>query len=321
MKLSPAITVVCMLVTFDVSAATLQVGVGRQFTTLGAAARVAQDGDVVDIFPGNYAQGAVWFANNLTLELAPGSKPGSVTIKGTVNRKGVFDIKGDDNIVDGLRFGYATSTDANGAGIRAEGHNITIRNSEFYENEMGVLVTPVVGKQLGDATFDHCVFALNGTKKSGYVGHSIYGNYLGTLTVTNSKFVEGVIGHYIKSRALSSTIHDNVIDDTNGSASYLINIPQGGAANIYNNQMIKGEHATNCCIAVSYGEEMYKGGAFINPPGQVSIDTNIFTNYSKHDVIFVANKSLPANPVALNGNTITAAAGSVTLLVGPGTTN
>ncbi len=301
--------------------ATLQVGAARQFTTLGAAAAAAKAGDTIDIYPGSYSQGAVWYANNLLIELAPGSKAGSVTIRGTVNNKGVFDIKGDDVVVDGLRFTNATSTDYNGAGIRAEGHNVTVRNSSFYANQMGMLITPVPGKQGGSATIINCDFDFNGFTGSTAFGHAIYGNYLGYMSVTGSKFTRQKVGHYVKSRALTTDVLNNSIDDTNGSASYLVDIPQGGAATVSNNILIKGINPSNCCIAISYGEEMYKGGAFVNPPGGVTLQSNNFTNYSAHGVDFVANKSNPVNPVALVGNTLIAKAGSVAPLYGAGTVN
>ncbi len=301
------------------SGATLEVGVGQAYTTLGAAAVAARDGDTVNIHPGTYTQGAVWSANGLTLQAASGAKLGSVVIKGAVNNKGIFDIKGDDATVIGLEFEYAKVGDANGAGIRSEGHNITVRNCEFYANEMGILITAVAGHQGGSVTVDASIFDMNGTKRSGYIGHAVYANYVGSVSVTNSTFKREIIGHYIKSRALSTYIHDNHIDDTSGSASYLINIPQGGSADIQNNVLIKGAKAANCCIAISYGEEMYKGATYQNAPGPVMIANNPFTNLSPHGVYFVKNASTPANPVALVGNVLTAKAGSIIPLIGPGT--
>ena len=300
---------------------TLQVGVGRQFTTLGAAAAAAKAGDTVDVYPGSYSQGAIWYANNLLIELAPGSLAGSVTIHGTVNNKGVFDIRGDDVVVDGLRFTNASSTDYNGAGIRAEGHNITVRSSSFYANQMGMLITPIPGKRGGSATIINCDFDFNGFTGTTAFGHALYGNDLGYMSVTGSKFTRQKIGHYVKSRALTTDVQNNMIDDTNGTASYLVNIPQGGAATVSNNILIKGINATNCCIAISYGEEMHKGGAYVNSPGVVTIESNNFTNYSAHRVDFVANKSTPLNPVALVTNTLVASAGSIVPLYGAGTVN
>ena len=310
------------LVASSVHAATLEVGAGKAFTTLSAAAKVAQDGDTVTIFPGIYASGADWKANRLTLQASPNTRLGGVVIKGPVNNKGIFQIEGDDVTVTGLKFTYARSTDGNGAGIRSEGHNITISNCAFYANQMGVLVTPGKTKTGSIVTIDASTFDNNGTSLAGYIGHAIYAvQGVDTLTVTNSTFLREIIGHFIKSRAFNTQVRGNKLDDTNGSASYLINVPQGGAADIQNNIMIKGSAAANCCIAISYGEEMIKGGSYVNPPGIVLVQDNSFTNYSNHTVTFFKNASTPPNPVALVNNTISAQRGTVNPLYGPGTVN
>ena len=300
------------------SAATLEVGFGQAFTTLPAAAVAARDGDTVNIHPGIYAQGAIWYANRLTLQASAGAKLGAVVIKGTVANKGVFEIKGDDATVIGLDFQYARSTDGNGAGIRSEGHNITVSNCEFFANEMGMLITANVGHQGGFVTVDGSVFDLSGTTVAGHIGHAFYANYVGSVRVTNSTFTRGSIGHYIKSRALTTYVHNNVVDDTNGSASYLINVPQGGAADIQNNVLIKGARAANCCIAISYGEEMHKGGVYVNAPGVVLIANNQFTNHVPTRVTFVQDSSIPANPVTLVTNRLTASSGTIAPLVRAG---
>ena len=320
MRALPLLSLGLFSVTVSASAATIEVGAGKAFTTLGAAAKAAQDGDIINIFPGVYTTGADWKANSLTIQAVPGTKLGGVVIKGTVNNKGVFDIEGDDATVIGLKFTYAHSTDGNGAGIRAEGHNITVQNCEFYGNEMGMLITPVPGKTGSTATIDSSVFDYTGTKVGTHIGHGVYavkGNDL--LSVTNSTFTRDFVGHGIKSRALSTYVHDNTVDDTNGTASYLINVPQGGAADIQNNILIKGSKASNCCIAISYGEEMIKGGTYVNPPGPVLVQNNQFTSYRNSKVTYFKNASTPPNPVALVGNTLTAVAGTIVPLVGPGT--
>lgn len=305
------------------NAATIEVGAGRRFTTLAAAAAAAQDGDTVDIFPGSYASGAAWTANNLLIEAAPGSKHGAVAVKGPVNGKGIFDVIGDDVRIDNIRFNYASVADGNGAGIRAEGHNLTVANSQFYHDEDGMLITPLPGKEGGAVTVTACTFDLNGTNRSGYAGyaHAIYANHLGLLTVTGSKFTRAVEGHFVKSRALNTVVTGNTLDDTKGTDSYLIDVPQGGPADIENNVLIKGANAANHSVAIAYGEEMAGGPALQNPPGPVTISNNHFTNRNANTVIFVNNASTPPNPVMLTGNALTPAAGPITPLSGPGTIN
>ena len=53
--------------------------------------------------------------------------------------KAIWVIAGDDVTVENITFSGARVPDQNGAGIRAEGKNLTVRSSRFYDNENGIL--------------------------------------------------------------------------------------------------------------------------------------------------------------------------------------
>ncbi|MCA3256159.1 MAG: right-handed parallel beta-helix repeat-containing protein [Alphaproteobacteria bacterium] len=299
-------------------AATLTVGTGRTYSTLAAAAAAARAGDTVIVYPGTYA-GATWAASGVTIMRAAGTAAGSVVVTGkAVSDKGLFVVRGSNVTIDGLSFRGARSSSGNGAGIRQDGQNLTVRNSRFYDNEMGILSTPWVPAKGGSLTVSNSQFDYTKARLSGRIGHAIYGNDLDMLTVTGSRFTRGFTGHYIKSRAKASTLTGNTIDDTYGTASYLIDIAEGGKATISGNTLIKGAKASNCCIAIAYGFEMAKGGSFVNPAGAVLIADNRFTSERASTVYFTANKSSPVNKVTLSGNSLTASAGKVVPLYGAG---
>ena len=302
------------------SAEIIEVGPSKSIKTMAAAASAARDGDTIHIFAGNYTRGAVWTAHDLTIRLAPGERANSVRISGAVNNKAIFNIKGDNNVVDGLRFNNARVADGNGAGIRLDGGDLTVRNCYFSGNEMGILSTPFAGHE-GYLTVETSTFNYIESKVSGRIGHGIYTGDARTLelTVRNSKFYRAIEGHYIKSRSGVTSITGNLIDDTSGKASYLIDLPQGGTATISANTMIKGATPSNCCVAIAYGAEMYKGASYQNAPGPVAIDGNQFTNKSDSTVNFVNNVSTPVNPVALTANTLVAQGGTIVALRGSGT--
>lgn len=299
-------------------AATLSVGSGKPYTTLAKAAAAAKSGDTIVIYPGTYA-GAAWTANNLTIMRAPGTAAKSVVVTGkAVSDKGLFVVRGSNITVDGIYFRGARSSSGNGAGIRQDGQNLTVRNSAFYDNEMGILSTPWVPAKGGSLTVSNSSFDYTKSRLSGRIGHAIYGNELDTLNVTGSTFRRTFTGHYIKSRAKASTITGNSIDDSSGTGSYLIELAEGGKATVTGNTLVKGAKASNCCIAISYGSEMSKGGSFVNPAGPVLIADNRFTNKRASTVYFVANKSKPVNPITLRGNTLTATAGKIVPIYGTG---
>ena len=62
------------------------------------------------------------------------------------------------------------------------------------------------------------------------------------------------IGHEIKSRALNTTITNSRIYDLNGTASYSIDLPDGGNALIQNNIIQQGSSSHNPII-ITAGEE------------------------------------------------------------------
>jgi hypothetical protein len=63
-----------------------------------------------------------------------------VTIAGSAcERKALFVTRGDDIAIDNICFVGANVPDRNGAGIGAEGRNLEVKNSCFFDNEDGLL--------------------------------------------------------------------------------------------------------------------------------------------------------------------------------------
>jgi hypothetical protein len=141
-------------------------------------------------------------------------------------------------------------------------------------------------------------------------GHGIYAGHIKLLRVEHSKFLEQHEGHHIKSRAArTEVIGCDIQDGPIGNSSYLIEIPNGGAVLIENNQMSKGRMTSNGGTAISIGAE-----GDINPPGPIVVRDNTFVNDQDRPTVFVRN--FAATPAELSGNVLT---GSVTPLSGPGT--
>ena len=298
-------------------AAILEVGPQSLYRTLPQAAAAAQNGDTVLIHAGFYTEGAQWNASNLTIKNAPDTPAGAVIVSGgTVAGKGLFVTRGNNIVVEGIRFENAKVPSGNGAGIRGEGYNLTVRNSQFIGNENGILVTSRTAG--GTLIVDNSFFDATRSQRPGSLGHSLYANYVDNVIVRNSVFQRDYTGHYIKSRALSTIVSNTVIDDTHGTASYLIDIAQGGSARIVENTLTKGASASNCCTAIAYGFETHKGGAFVNPPGRMLVSHNIFTNLRNSTVGFVVNETTPSQPAILEDNIIQAVRGRVIPLQGPG---
>ena len=297
------------------NAATLRVGSAQKYKTLQAASDVARDGDVIEIDAGVYTTGATWYDNFLTIRPAPGVAAGDVIVRGgTVQGKALFVTAGDNILVNGIRFEDAAVPHRNGAGIRAQGNNLTVVNSEFVRNENGILATGSgednvltisnsrfvdTRSPAGDSVLTHAV----------YVGKSIT-----ELVVEDSYFTRTTNGHHVKSRAMATTVRDSVLDDGNGTTSYLIEASEGGQLIVVGNTLVKGPNARNP-NAIAFGTETHKGGDYVNPPSYVFIGDNKFTSRMDAKVKLLLNRT---DTVAeLHENDITVKAGSFRLAYGP----
>ena len=283
------------------SAATLEVGPGRRLTVPSEAARVARDGDTIAIDAGDYVDCAVWTRRNLVIE---GRGRGAVIRRRVCDEKGVFVTVGDHITIRNLTFADARAPSHNGAGIRAEGGDLTVENSRFVDNENGILSGPSDGTILVRGS----EFRGNGTCEAA-CAHAIYAGRIGLLRVERSRFSGTHQGHDIKSRARRTELIDNVIEDgPHGSSSYLVDMPNGGATLIQGNRMTKGPKSDNPGTAISVGAE-----GVSNPTPWLVVRNNRFVNRQTVHTVFVRN--LTATEARLAGNVLR---GDVTPLDGPG---
>jgi hypothetical protein len=272
-------------------ATALTVGPGMGFAVPSEAARMSKPGDTIQIFPGTYADCTSWEADGLTIE---GVGPGVIIADKVCNDKGIFITKGRDITVRNITFTAAHASNHNGAGIRAEGVNLTVEDSRFIANEDGILAGDNPSSTI---TIRNSYFSGNGNCIAA-CAHGIYANHIALLHVENSQFVEQHVGHHIKSRAARTEIVNNTVQDgPNGSASYLVDLPNGGIITISGNVFEKGPRSENRQVAISIGGEKAKG---LNPAGEIRIEDNVLSNDAGIATAFVKNYT--DNPVLLQRN-------------------
>ena len=115
---------------------------------------------------------------------------------------------------------------------------------------------------------------------------------MGTLTLEHSAFLDAVVGHEIKSRAENTIITNNVIaDGATGTASYSIDLPNGGNAIIEHNVIEKGPNAQNPVI-ITTGEE---GNIYASSSLLVSHNL-ILNDETAHSVTAVRNDTSEDRP-------------------------
>jgi hypothetical protein len=284
-----------LVLSASAQAATLQVGPGKTFATPCAAIAAASAGDTIQIDPsGNYAGDVcAWSTNNLHI-LGTGSSRVVIDANGRNSQgKGTWVINGaDGTIIENIEFKNASVPDRNGAGIRIDGGSLTVRNCYFHDNQNGILA----GGGSGTMLVEFSEFFHNGAGDG--FSHNIYvGNYAKFIFRYNYSH-GSVIGHLFKSRAAANDVYYNRLsDEATGTASYEIDIPNGGKSYIVGNLIEKGPNAQNSALLSYQGEGASSG----NPNHELFIINNTMVNDLGHGT-FVSVDGSVTTPVVIKNN-------------------
>ncbi|WP_243059488.1 NosD domain-containing protein [Nocardioides sp. SR21] len=234
---------------------TWRVGPDRELRTPSAAAAVAGDGDTVLIDAGSYAGDvATWTQDDLTLR-GVGGRAHLRADGEHAQGKAIWVIAGDRTTVDRIEFSGTTVPDGNGAGIRQEGTDLTITRSWFHHNQNGILTG---ADSASDIVITGSRFFRNGAGDG--QTHNIYVGAVRSLTVTGSYLWGADTGHELKSRAARNTVVANLITDRDATASYSIDLPNGGRSLVAGNVVVQGPSSENSAL-VSYGAEGLTGSS------------------------------------------------------------
>ena len=285
------------------TAAVLMVGPNQVYSTPSEAARAARPGDTIKIAAGTYYDCTVLTTNNVIIE---GAALGVVLTDTTCQGKAIFVVHANDVTVKGITFQRARVPDANGAGIRAEGTNLTVEHSKFLNNQQGILAgnNPTSSIIIRNSEFVHNGACIRSC------AHGIYVGQIALLRIEHSRFFDTQAAHHIKSRALRTELIENHIEDgPTGTASYEVDIPNGGALVMTGNVIQKGPKNQNHTAAVMIGEE-----GVSQPTPELLFKENVFTNNGP-PTAFV--KNITATPAQLIGNIFRGQ--DITPLTGDGT--
>ena len=236
------------------SARVLRVGPKREFETVAAAAHAATDGDVVEIDPGTYPGDVVIWPQSHLLVRGAGSRPLI-----TANGKGVEDrdiwlFTGDEVVIENVEISGARSRFENGAAIRHIGAGLTLRHVYLHDNENGVL-TGNRYTETNQVLIEFSEFARNGDGR-GYA-HNIYIGRSKRFELRYSFSHESRGGHLVKSRAQNNVIaYNRLTDGEDGTSSYIIDIPEGGAAVVLGNVIEQGPATINNGMISFAGEDV-----------------------------------------------------------------
>ena len=233
------------------AAAVIRVGPQAAVQRIAEAARIAHDGDRVEIAAGTYrGDVAVWHQDDLTIVgLGDG-----VTLDAhgrSAEGKAIWVFRGGRVRIENITFRNTRVAGRNGAGIRFERGTLEVRRCTFEHNQMGLLTSndPTAVLKIRDSRFAAA------PHQTDSLPHLLYAGRIARLEVIGSHFSGGYAGHLIKSRARQTELRYNfLVDGPGGQASYEVDLPNGGRALLLGNVIAQSPQTQNTTV-VAYGAE------------------------------------------------------------------
>jgi hypothetical protein len=258
----------------------VRVGPDQAIRSVAEAARLARDGDVVEIAAGEYrADVAVWLQKRLLIRAAGGTV--RLHADGALAEgKAIWVMRGGEFDVSGVEFVGARATDRNGAGIRIESGRLRVRDCLFWDSDSGIMTGRAAGRGVERVEIERSEF--------GYLGHGdgqshhVYVEASELFRVTGSYFHHGNVGHLIKTRSAVNDIRYNrITDEHGGRAAYEIDLPNGGIAVLVGNVLQQNRDTENPAL-ISYGREGWKW-----PVNRLFLVNNTLVNEHPHGGAFL----------------------------------
>ena len=136
-----------LAVAVPAAAGTLTVGPGMTYATPCAAIAAAQPGDEVDVSPGTYTDTCSIAVQGLTLKGVGATQP-KIDLTGLTpyGEKAIYVIDASGVTIENLELTGAVISAAegeNGAAIRIEAQNLTVRGCYIHDNQDGILGEPL----------------------------------------------------------------------------------------------------------------------------------------------------------------------------------
>jgi MYXO-CTERM domain-containing protein len=275
-------------------ATTLTVGPGKMYAAPCAAIAAAADGDTIEIdAAGSYAGDVCAVPKNRLTLRGVGGRPRIDAAGRNHGGKGIWVISGNDTTVENIEFSGATVPDKNGAGIRQEGQNLTVRGCYFHDNEDGILSG---GGASTEIIIEYSEFANNGFGDG--FSHNMYIGNEGRFTLRYSYSHAAKVGHLVKSRAAENYILYNRLSGEDGTGSYEIDLPNAGTSYIIGNLVQQGPSTQNSTV-VTYGIE---GATPQNPGHTLFVVNNTFVNDRAAGGTFISVGSAITTPAFIANN-------------------
>ncbi len=256
-----------------VYSATWHVGPTRTYTKPSQVSTLVSIGDSILIDAGTYiGDTAQWSAANIVL-MGSGGMAWLNSGGHVYGDKGIWVINGANTTVINIEFSgaVADTLSNNGAGIRLQAPGLVVSHCSFHDNQNGILTG---ADATSDIIIEYSEFNNNGTTGpgSGFC-HNLYVGHIHSLTFRYNFTHHAIVGHDLKSRASTNyVLYNRISDESTGTASRDIDLPNGGLAVIMGNIIEKGPLAQNSNF-LGYGLE-----GMTNIDSELYVINNTFVN-------------------------------------------
>ena len=278
----------------------VRVGPTRTYKTPCAAIAVAHANDVIEIDAATYSGDVCVIATSgLTLR-GVGGRPKLDAAGHSAEGKAIWVIRNPSTTIENIEFANAVVTDNNGAGIRHERGNLTIRHCYFDHNQDGILTG---ADSTSDVVIEYSEFAFSGNTPTPGQEHNMYIGAIHSFTLRGSYSHDVTEGNLVKSRARTNYILYNRITGEGGTDSYELDLPNGGRSYVIGNIIEQGPSSPNHSI-IEYGAEGIPSGRATD---LFVVNNTIVNDASAGTFVFVSGSV--TTPVTLRNN----------IFAGPGT--
>lgn len=217
---------------------------GKPIKSLARASQLIFDGAVLELGSGTYRMPLVIPADDVAI-----IGRGHVIFDGAAAQgKATFVLQGDRTRIQNIECRNVAVRDRNGACVRLEGRDLTLRHVYFHSSQQGLLGGGNLGTvKVLDSRFENLGMAGR--------AHGIYVGGGDELKIVDSLFLASRDqGHEIKSRTASTTIRRSVVASLDGDDSRLIDISNGGRLTITDSVLAQGPASVNQ-DAIGFGLE------------------------------------------------------------------
>lgn len=251
-----------ILASFSICAQTVLVD-GVEFDDFKKSLSAIKDGSTVFLTKGVYKEGAYITSSNISIL----GESGVVFDGATVDEKAAFVFTGRNIVVESIECRNIRVRDGNGACIRFEGENLTVRDLYVHDSESGIMTS---GSHKGFVDIAFSRFERLGNR-NGYA-HAMYiiadQFTLRYSQVTSTKDQ----GSGIKSRAKKVVIENSLLASLEGVDSRLIDMASYGELIVRDSILQEGPKSSNSQM-ISYGLE--KNVTKNNPINRIELRNNL----------------------------------------------